>query len=209
MNTAFFHPCNILKCLIYAALWIICYEMSSKCQGLLWVYNQTLFTFFFEDVCVEKPLKYCLKLVDHVLVLIQVHQVADRWYTPECSNPNDAWHYIISGPSPSLSPSINPPPVLAPPQGHLREGKCHLSLGNAMAASRCFQKVLELEPGNMQAQQEVRVCPSNTRFTVVHRPLSSPTVVHHPILANAAGSWRELLTFVYTTFLHSTLQPLH
>ena len=40
-------------------------------------------------------------------------------------------------------------------QGHLREGKCHLSLGNAMAASRCFQKVLELEPSNREAQQEV------------------------------------------------------
>lgn len=45
-------------------------------------------------------------------------------------------------------------PVL---QGHLREGKCHLSLGNAMAASRCFQKVLELEPSNREAQQEVRI----------------------------------------------------
>ncbi|XP_048870801.1 dnaJ homolog subfamily C member 7-like [Brienomyrus brachyistius] len=39
-------------------------------------------------------------------------------------------------------------------KGHLREGKCHLSLGNAMAARRCFQKVLELEPDNRQAQQE-------------------------------------------------------
>ncbi|XP_019751464.1 dnaJ homolog subfamily C member 7 [Hippocampus comes] len=41
-------------------------------------------------------------------------------------------------------------------KGHLREGKCHLSLGNAMAASRCFQKVLELEPDNSQAQQELK-----------------------------------------------------
>uniref|UniRef100_A0A8C5G7N6 DnaJ homolog subfamily C member 7-like n=1 Tax=Gouania willdenowi TaxID=441366 RepID=A0A8C5G7N6_GOUWI len=41
-------------------------------------------------------------------------------------------------------------------KGHLREGKCHLSLGNAMAASRCFQKVLELEPSNSEAQHEVR-----------------------------------------------------
>lgn len=41
-------------------------------------------------------------------------------------------------------------------QGHLREGKCHLSLGNAMAASRCFQRVLELDHKNTQAQQEVR-----------------------------------------------------
>uniref|UniRef100_A0A8B9RFS1 DnaJ homolog subfamily C member 7 n=1 Tax=Astyanax mexicanus TaxID=7994 RepID=A0A8B9RFS1_ASTMX len=39
-------------------------------------------------------------------------------------------------------------------KGHLREGKCHLSLGNAMAASRCFQKVLELDPTNTQALQE-------------------------------------------------------
>uniref|UniRef100_A0AAY5K6J7 DnaJ homolog subfamily C member 7 n=1 Tax=Esox lucius TaxID=8010 RepID=A0AAY5K6J7_ESOLU len=41
-------------------------------------------------------------------------------------------------------------------KGHLREGKCHLSLGNAMAARRCFRKVLELEPDNSQAQQEVK-----------------------------------------------------
>ncbi|XP_046722835.1 dnaJ homolog subfamily C member 7 [Silurus meridionalis] len=41
-------------------------------------------------------------------------------------------------------------------KGHLREGKCHLLLGNAMAASRCFQKVLELESDNSQAQQELK-----------------------------------------------------
>lgn len=41
-------------------------------------------------------------------------------------------------------------------QGHLREGKCHLSLGNAKAASRCFKKVLELEPSNREAKQEVK-----------------------------------------------------
>lgn len=40
-------------------------------------------------------------------------------------------------------------------QGHLREGKCHMSLGNAMAASRCFQKVLELDLNNKEAKQEV------------------------------------------------------
>ncbi|KAF7239173.1 hypothetical protein EYD10_14163 [Varanus komodoensis] len=39
-------------------------------------------------------------------------------------------------------------------RGHLREGKCHLSLGNAMAASRCFQRVLELDHKNTQAQKE-------------------------------------------------------
>ncbi|CAL9699657.1 unnamed protein product [Knipowitschia caucasica] len=39
-------------------------------------------------------------------------------------------------------------------KGHLREGKCHLSLGNAMAAGRSFQKVLELEPSNREALQE-------------------------------------------------------
>uniref|UniRef100_A0A668RGA5 DnaJ homolog subfamily C member 7 n=1 Tax=Oreochromis aureus TaxID=47969 RepID=A0A668RGA5_OREAU len=41
-------------------------------------------------------------------------------------------------------------------KGHLREGKCHLLLGNAMAASRCFQRVLELESDNSQAQQELK-----------------------------------------------------
>lgn len=45
--------------------------------------------------------------------------------------------------------------VTCVPQGHLREGKCHLSLGNAMAAIRCFQKVLELEPSNREAHKEV------------------------------------------------------
>lgn len=45
--------------------------------------------------------------------------------------------------------------LVAYPQGHLREGKCHLLLGNALAASRCFQRVLEMEPDNSQAQQEV------------------------------------------------------
>ncbi|MGH0122000.1 UNVERIFIED_CONTAM: hypothetical protein FKN15_000541 [Acipenser sinensis] len=39
-------------------------------------------------------------------------------------------------------------------KGHLREGKCHLSLGNGKAASRSFQRVLELEPDNAQAPPE-------------------------------------------------------
>ncbi|KAM3820826.1 dnaJ homolog subfamily C member 7 isoform 3-T3 [Vipera latastei] len=41
-------------------------------------------------------------------------------------------------------------------RGHLREGKCHLSLGHAMAASRCFQRVLELDHKNAQAEQELK-----------------------------------------------------
>ncbi|KAJ8377248.1 hypothetical protein AAFF_G00264760, partial [Aldrovandia affinis] len=45
-------------------------------------------------------------------------------------------------------------------KGHLREGKCHLSLGNAMAASRCFQRVLELGPDSSQAQQELKTAES-------------------------------------------------
>uniref|UniRef100_A0A8W4F8Y5 DnaJ heat shock protein family (Hsp40) member C7 n=1 Tax=Sus scrofa TaxID=9823 RepID=A0A8W4F8Y5_PIG len=40
-------------------------------------------------------------------------------------------------------------------RGHLREGKCHLSLGNAMAACRSFQR-LELDHKNAQAQQEFK-----------------------------------------------------
>ncbi|KAI2583025.1 DNAJC7 isoform 8 [Pan troglodytes] len=40
-------------------------------------------------------------------------------------------------------------------RGHLREGKCHLSLGNAMAACRSFQRALELDHKNAQAQQEL------------------------------------------------------
>ncbi|XP_057392230.1 dnaJ homolog subfamily C member 7 isoform X2 [Balaenoptera acutorostrata] len=41
-------------------------------------------------------------------------------------------------------------------RGHLREGKCHLSLGNAMAARRSFQRALELDHKNAQAQQEFK-----------------------------------------------------
>ncbi|KAM3922547.1 dnaJ homolog subfamily C member 7 [Leptodactylus fuscus] len=41
-------------------------------------------------------------------------------------------------------------------KGHQREGKCHLTLGNAMAATRCFQKVLELEPNNEPTRQELK-----------------------------------------------------
>ncbi|XP_068161309.1 dnaJ homolog subfamily C member 7-like [Antennarius striatus] len=49
-------------------------------------------------------------------------------------------------------------------KGHLREGKCHLSLGNAMAASRCFQKVLEMEPSNREAQQENKTAETLLEF---------------------------------------------
>ncbi|XP_016109752.1 dnaJ homolog subfamily C member 7-like [Sinocyclocheilus grahami] len=49
-------------------------------------------------------------------------------------------------------------------KGHMREGKCHLLLGNAMAASRCFQKVLELEPDNSQVQQELKNAESILEF---------------------------------------------
>lgn len=56
-------------------------------------------------------------------------------------------------------------------QGHLREGKCHLSLGNAMAASRCFQRVLEIEPDNSQAQQEVKLTGLKSRnlHMIIHK----------------------------------------
>uniref|UniRef100_A0A8C1EMB2 DnaJ homolog subfamily C member 7 n=1 Tax=Cyprinus carpio carpio TaxID=630221 RepID=A0A8C1EMB2_CYPCA len=49
-------------------------------------------------------------------------------------------------------------------KGHMREGKCHLLLGNAMAASRCFQKVQELEPENSQVQQELKSAESILEF---------------------------------------------
>uniref|UniRef100_A0A8C4EMS0 DnaJ heat shock protein family (Hsp40) member C7 n=1 Tax=Dicentrarchus labrax TaxID=13489 RepID=A0A8C4EMS0_DICLA len=49
-------------------------------------------------------------------------------------------------------------------KGHLREGKCHLLLGNAMAASRSFQKVLELEPANREAQQENKTAETLLEF---------------------------------------------
>uniref|UniRef100_A0A8D2FJT2 Uncharacterized protein n=1 Tax=Theropithecus gelada TaxID=9565 RepID=A0A8D2FJT2_THEGE len=39
-------------------------------------------------------------------------------------------------------------------RGHLREGKCHLSPGNAMAAHCSFQKALELDHNNAHSQQE-------------------------------------------------------
>lgn len=39
-------------------------------------------------------------------------------------------------------------------RGHLREGKCHLSPGNAMAAHCSFQKALEPDHNNAHSQQE-------------------------------------------------------
>uniref|UniRef100_A0A671T7Y0 DnaJ homolog subfamily C member 7 n=1 Tax=Sinocyclocheilus anshuiensis TaxID=1608454 RepID=A0A671T7Y0_9TELE len=49
-------------------------------------------------------------------------------------------------------------------KGHMREGKCHLLLGNAMAATRCFQKVQELEPESSQVQQELKNAESILEF---------------------------------------------
>lgn len=37
----------------------------------------------------------------------------------------------------------------------MREGKCHLALGDTMAAERCYKKVLDLETGNKTAQEDV------------------------------------------------------
>uniref|UniRef100_A0AAY4BKU1 DnaJ homolog subfamily C member 7 n=1 Tax=Denticeps clupeoides TaxID=299321 RepID=A0AAY4BKU1_9TELE len=67
-------------------------------------------------------------------------------------------------------------------KGHLREGKCHLTLGNSMAASRCFQKVLELEPDHSPAQQEVaEECRVHSGVRVVYcmdRALESASACH-------------------------------
>uniref|UniRef100_A0A8C7WNM0 DnaJ homolog subfamily C member 7 n=1 Tax=Oryzias sinensis TaxID=183150 RepID=A0A8C7WNM0_9TELE len=64
-------------------------------------------------------------------------------------------------------------------KGHLREGKCHLSLGNAMAARRCFQKVLELELENGQAQQEVSECLCSLKVVFcMDRALESAPACH-------------------------------
>lgn len=40
-------------------------------------------------------------------------------------------------------------------QGYMREGKCHLALGDTMAAERCYKKVLDLETENKTAQEDV------------------------------------------------------
>ncbi|ESO86302.1 hypothetical protein LOTGIDRAFT_195247, partial [Lottia gigantea] len=41
-------------------------------------------------------------------------------------------------------------------KGYLREGKCHLTLGNASAAIRSYEKVLQLDPKNTTAQNELQ-----------------------------------------------------
>ena len=40
-------------------------------------------------------------------------------------------------------------------QAYIREGKCHLMLGNAMAAYKSYNHVLELEPNNSAAIEDV------------------------------------------------------
>ena len=40
-------------------------------------------------------------------------------------------------------------------QGHLREAKCHLVMGETVAALMSYQKVLQLDPNNNMAQTEV------------------------------------------------------
>ena len=44
-------------------------------------------------------------------------------------------------------------------KGHLREAKCHLALGESAAAVRSYTKVLEYEPENKTAKNEVSTCP--------------------------------------------------
>uniref|UniRef100_A0AAQ4Q1L4 J domain-containing protein n=1 Tax=Gasterosteus aculeatus aculeatus TaxID=481459 RepID=A0AAQ4Q1L4_GASAC len=67
-------------------------------------------------------------------------------------------------------------------KGHLREGKCHLSLGNAMAANRCFKKVLELEPSNKEAQQENK---------------SAETLLEYQRMADVGFEKRDFRTVVF------------
>ena len=40
-------------------------------------------------------------------------------------------------------------------QGYLREGKCHMCMGNGLAAVHSYKKALELEKNNNQARAEV------------------------------------------------------
>ncbi len=41
-------------------------------------------------------------------------------------------------------------------QGHLREAKCHLAMGEAAAAVCSYERVLQLDPSNTTATNEVR-----------------------------------------------------
>ncbi|XP_041373976.1 dnaJ homolog subfamily C member 7-like [Gigantopelta aegis] len=41
-------------------------------------------------------------------------------------------------------------------KGYLREGKCHLALGNSMAAIRSYEQALDLEPNNSVAKNELK-----------------------------------------------------
>ena len=55
-------------------------------------------------------------------------------------------------------------------QGHLREAKCHLAMGELVTALRCYHKVLELDPGNTAAKNEVNA-PSCNGSTVHDLPV--------------------------------------
>ena len=40
-------------------------------------------------------------------------------------------------------------------QGHMREGKCHLAMGELAAALNCFHRAAQIEPKNQAAKDEV------------------------------------------------------
>ena len=40
-------------------------------------------------------------------------------------------------------------------KGYHREGKCHMNLGSSSVAKKCFQKALEIDPQNRQAEADV------------------------------------------------------
>ena len=57
--------------------------------------------------------------------------------------------------SPCLELWLNPVFELSLFQGYLREGKCHMALGDPSAAIRCYNHVLQIEKNNSQAKSEV------------------------------------------------------
>lgn len=49
-------------------------------------------------------------------------------------------------------------------KGYLREGKCHTSLGDPLAAIRSYKEAIELDDKNTQAKQELHIAESMLKF---------------------------------------------
>ena len=127
----------------------------------------------------EKPLKHCLRLVDHVQRIIKVHQVAGPWYTPKCSNLNDAWRCIISRHQPKPLSKIKPSTCPCSSTGPPARGKVPL-------VSRQRHGSQPLLPEGSGARAWKHAGPAGGNRLSVNHSLSFTNhhsqIIHHPVL---------------------------